>query len=344
MNTNKFISDVPIKNISKIKFHDILYNNKKTTNLTKILKKKNSISRASLKNLAMNYQKKNYSSSIDYNYTSLKKNMNFSLSNINQGPSLSNISISFKPKEIIPKSTKFFEINNYCFKNDNEENSFFSKIEFNKTNKIKNISINLENTLSQLNFDEENEDNILLIYKKLLTYLLALEDYIKLISSIEEKNLLSEIKVGIDKLFNLMGKINQNLLIQNLKYKKENEKNNLFKIDKIKIDANTPKKQKLIQYQQYSKIHKDKKKDSFNINNKEKIDLSEDSNISYSELDSIRFNDKIKMKKISSYDTIPKLNLKFYNTMSSKNLMALKGKNNPKYKSNKIIFNQFPLK
>ena len=171
-----------------------------------------------------------------------------------------------------------------------------------------------------------------------------MEDYIKLISSIEEKNLLSEIKVGIDKLFNLMGKINQNLLIQNLKYKKENEKNNLFKIDKIKIDANTPKKQKLIQYQQYSKIHKDKKKDSFNINNKEKIDLSEDSNISYSELDSIRFNDKIKMKKISSYDTIPKLNLKFYNTMSSKNLMALKGKNNPKYKSNKIIFNQFPLK
>ena len=344
MNTNKFIRDAPIKDISKTKFHDILYNNKKKINLTKILKKKNSISRTSLKNLSMNYQKKNHSSSIDYNYNSMKKNMNFSLSNINQAPSLSNITISFKPKEIIPKSTKFFEINNYCFKNDNEENSFFSKIEFNKTNKIKNISINLENTLSQLNFDEENEDNILLIYKKLLTYLLALEDYINLISSIEEKNLLSEIKVGIDKLFNLMGKINQNLLIQNLKYKKENEKNNLFKIDKIKIDANTPKKQKLIQYQQYSKIHKDKKKDSFNINNKEKIDLSEDSNISYSELDSIRFNDKIKMKKISSYDTIPKLNLKFYNTMSSKNLMALKGKNNPKYKSNKIIFNQFPLK
>ena len=40
MNTNKFISDVPIKNISKIKFHDILYNNKKKVNLTKILKKK----------------------------------------------------------------------------------------------------------------------------------------------------------------------------------------------------------------------------------------------------------------------------------------------------------------
>ena len=342
MNTNKFISDVPIKNISKIKFHDILYNNKKTTNLTKILKKKNSISRASLKNLAMNYQKKNYSSSIDYNYTSLKKNMNFSLSNINQGPSLSNISISFKPKEIIPKSTKFFEINNYCFKNDNEENNFFSKIEFNKNKKIKNISMNLENSLSQLNIDEDNEDNILLIYKKLLTYLSALDNYIKLISSIEEKNLLSEIKEGIDKLFNIMGKINQNLLIENLKFKKENEKKNSIKIDKIKLDGNNTIKQKFIQYQQYSKIDKDSKKDSFNIKNNEKEDLIDDSNISYSELDSIRFNDKIKMKKISSYESIPKLNLKFYNTMSNKNLLGLKGKNHPKYKSNKIIFNHFP--
>ena len=342
MNTNKFISDVPIKNISKIKFHDILYNNKKTTNLTKILKKKNSISRASLKNLAMNYQKKNYSSSIDYNYTSLKKNMNFSLSNINQGPSLSNISISFKPKEIIPKSTKFFEINNYCFKNDNEENNFFSKIEFNKNKKIKNISMNLENSLSQLNIDEDNEDNILLIYKKLLTYLSALDNYIKLISSIEEKNLLSEIKEGIDKLFNIMGKINQNLLIENLKFKKENEKKNSIKIDKIKLDGNNTIKQKFIQYQQYSKIDKDSKKDSFNIKNNEKEDLIDDSNISYSDLDSIRFNDKIKMKKISSYESIPKLNLKFYNTMSNKNLLGLKGKNHPKYKSNKIIFNHFP--
>jgi len=342
MNTNKFISDVPIKNISKIKFHDILYNNKKTTNLTKILKKKNSISRASLKNLAMNYQKKNYSSSIDYNYTSLKKNMNFSLSNINQGPSLSNISISFKPKEIIPKSTKFFEINNYCFKNDNEENNFFSKIEFNKNKKIKNISMNLENSLSQFNIDEDNEDNILLIYKKLLTYLSALDNYIKLISSIEEKNLLSEIKEGIDKLFNIMGKINQNLLIENLKFKKENEKKNSIKIDKIKLDGNNTIKQKFIQYQQYSKIDKDSKKDSFNIKNNEKEDLIDDSNISYSELDSIRFNDKIKMKKISSYESIPKLNLKFYNTMSNKNLLGLKGKNHPKYKSNKIIFNHFP--
>ena len=342
MNTNKFISDVPIKNISKIKFHDILYNNKKTTNLTKILKKKNSISRASLKNLAMNYQKKNYSSSIDYNYTSLKKNMNFSLSNINQGPSLSNISISFKPKEIIPKSTKFFEINNYCFKNDNEENNFFSKIEFNKNKKIKNISMNLENSLSQLNIDEDKEDNILLIYKKLLTYLSALDNYIKLISSIEEKNLLSEIKEGIDKLFNIMGKINQNLLIENLKFKKENEKKNSIKIDKIKLDGNNTIKQKFIQYQQYSKIDKDSKKDSFNIKNNEKEDLIDDSNISYSELDSIRFNDKIKMKKISSYESIPKLNLKFYNTMSNKNLLGLKGKNHPKYKSNKIIFNHFP--
>ena len=342
MNTNKFISDVPIKNISKIKFHDILYNNKKTTNLTKILKKKNSISRASLKNLAMNYQKKNYSSSIDYNYTSLKKNMNFSLSNINQGPSLSNISISFKPKEIIPKSTKFFEINNYCFKNDNEENNFFSKIEFNKNKKIKNISMNLENSLSQFNIDEDNEDNILLIYKKLLTYLSALDNYIKLISSIEEKNLLSEIKEGIDKLFNIMGKINQNLRIENLKFKKENEKKNSIKIDKIKLDGNNTIKQKFIQYQQYSKIDKDSKKDSFNIKNNEKEDLIDDSNISYSELDSIRFNDKIKMKKISSYESIPKLNLKFYNTMSNKNLLGLKGKNHPKYKSNKIIFNQFP--
>ena len=342
MNTNKFISDVPIKNISKIKFHDILYNNKKKVNLTKLLKKKNSISRASLKNLAMNYQKKNYSSSIDYNYTSLKKNMNFSLSNINQAPSLSNITISFKPKEIIPKSTKFFEINNYCFKNDNEENNFFSKIEFNKNKKIKNISMNLENSLSQFNIDEDNEDNILLIYKKLLTYLSALDNYIKLISSIEEKNLLSEIKEGIDKLFNIMGKINQNLLIENLKFKKENEKKNSIKIDKIKLDGNNTIKQKFIQYQQYSKIDKHSKKDSFNIKNNEKEDLIDDSNISYSELDSIRFNDKIKMKKISSYESIPKLNLKFYNTMSNKNLMALKGKNHPKYKSNKIIFNHFP--
>ena len=120
------------------------------------------------------------------------------------------------------------------------------------------------------------------------------------------------------------------------------KKKNSIKIDKIKLDGNNTIKQKFIQYQQYSKIDKDSKKDSFNIKNNEKEDLIDDSNISYSELDSIRFNDKIKMKKISSYESIPKLNLKFYNTMSNKNLLGLKGKNHPKYKSNKIIFNHFP--
>ena len=112
----------------------------------------------------------------------------------------------------------------------------FSKIDVNRLKKIRIISFNLETSLNQLNINEENETNILLLYKKYLAYFIALEDYIKLINSFEEKNLLNDIKIGIDNLFNVIGKINQNLILQNSRLKRENDfKNSLKKTVKINL-------------------------------------------------------------------------------------------------------------
>ena len=346
MKSNNLISGIPIKNISKLNFHNILYKNKRKVNFTKLIKRK-SKSRSSAKNLSFNNIKKNHSSSIDYNETPLKKNMNISLPNNNLDP-LSNITISFQPKEIMPKSTKLFEINNYNFKNEKiDKNYLFSKIDINRKKKIKTISFNLETSLNQLKINEEKDVNLLLLYKKYLAYFIALEDYIKLISSNDEKNLLNDIKLGIDNLFNIMGKINQKLLIQNSRLKRENELKNPL-INEIKINEST--------YLNNSTFKKNKKKnkenndlnDSYTLNKKEK--KSDESNLSFSDLDSIRFNDKIEMKRIKSFDSIhsiPKLNLKFFNYLSTKNFIALKENNKPKHKKDKIqyIFNQncFPV-
>ena len=98
MTSNHLFNRIPFNN-SKLNLHNLLCNNKRKVNLTKIIKRK-SVSRSSLKNLSFNNVKKNNSSSIDYNETPLKKNMNISLSNHNKIEPLSNITISFKPKEI----------------------------------------------------------------------------------------------------------------------------------------------------------------------------------------------------------------------------------------------------
>ena len=345
MKSNNLISGIPIKNISKLNFHNILYKSKRKVNFTKIIKRK-SISRSSAKNLSFNNIKKNHSSSIDYNETPLKKNMNISLSNNNLDP-LSNITISFKPKEIMPKSTKLFEINNYNFKNEKiDKNYIFSKVDINRTKKIKTISFNLETSLNQLKINEEKDVNLLL-YKKYLAYFIALEDYIKLISSNDEKNLLNNIKLGIDNLFNIMGKINQKLLIQNSRIKRENELKNPL-INEIKINESTKLKNSSFKKNKKKNKENNDLNDSYTLNKNEK--KSDESNLSFSDLDSIRFNDKIKMKRINSFDSIhsiPKLNLKFFNSLSTKNFIVLKENNNPKHKKDKIqyIFNQncFPV-
>lgn len=336
MTSNHLLNRIPFNN-SKLNLHNLLCNNKRKVNLTKIIKRK-SVSRSSLKNLSFNNVKKNNSSSIDYNETPLKKNMNISLSNHNKIEPLSNITISFKPKEIMPKSTKYFEINNYCFKNEkSEENPLFSKIDVNRLKKIRIISFNLETSLNQLNINEENETNILLLYKKYLAYFIALEDYIKLINSFEEKNLLNDIKIGIDNLFNVIGKINQNLLLQNSRLKRENDfKNSLKKT--VKINPIEPK------YISSKKIAKKNTETNLNFSDK----ISDDSDLNYSDLESIRFNDKIEMKRINSFNSIPKLNLKIFNSLSTKNFVAIKDKdNNPKHKKSKIQYilnpNCFPV-
>ena len=345
MKSNNLISGIPIKNISKLNFHNILYKSKRKVNFTKIIKRK-SISRSSAKNLSFNNIKKNHSSSIDYNETPLKKNMNISLPNNNLDP-LSNITISFKPKEIMPKSTKLFEINNYNFKKEKiDKNYIFSKVNIKKKKKIKTISFNLETSLNQLKINEEKDVNLLL-YKKYLAYFIALEDYIKLISSNDEKNLLNNIKLGIDNLFNIMGKINQKLLIQNSRLKRENELKNPL-INEIKINESTKLKNSSFKKNKKKNKENNDLNDSYTLNKKEK--KSDESNLSFSDLDSIRFNDKIKMKRINSFDSIhsiPKLNLKFFNSLSTKNFIVLKENNNPKHKKDKIqyIFNQncFPV-
>ena len=278
--------------------------NKKKNKFSNILKKKYPYRN---NKLPVN-TKKIRSSSIDTENISVK---HFSLSNLS--PLHNKVSNIKKILDIKTYSNKNI-INHSC----KETNFLMEKIK-KKNENIKKIKNMLDNSVDIFNKNNNNinEENLM---QKLVIYLIALDDFIKLLEIKDEKELLTRIKEGIEDIVKII----------NYNYKKlKNEKTIISNYNSVQITKTKETNQRLIdsfkkrtEYNNLNNTHNscfylkkffsDKNiTNSINYNsrnNKNNSTIEEN----LSDLESIRFLDKIKMKRTNSSKIIPKLDLSFF--------------------------------
>ena len=277
--------------------------NKKKTKFSNILKKNYPYRNTKL---PIN-TKKIRSSSIDTENISVK---HFSFSNLS--PLHNKVSNIKRILDIKTYSNK--NIINHSHK---ETNFLMEKIK-KKNENIKKIKNMLDNSVDifNKNINKINDDNLM---QKLVIYLIALDDFIKLLEIKDEKELLTRIKKGIED------------IIQNINYnykKLLNEKTSISNYNTVQITKTKETNQRLIdsfkKRTEYNNInthnsHFYLKKffseknisNSINYNsrnNKNKSIIEEN----LSDLESVRFLDKIIMKRTNSSKIIPKLDLSFF--------------------------------
>ena len=205
----------------------------------------------------------------------------------------------------------------------------------NRDNEIKRINNTLNSFISSINF-KKNENNLLYILQSYSVYYSALDEYIKLLSSKEEINLLNIIKLGFGKIFYKLQKIKsiKDKFDENsFSFKSTNKETNSFKTLNKKIIPINKKiiskdNKKLIDKMNKTCLNSVKIKDDNNKN-----EILETDNINLTDLESIRFCDKISMREINPYHAIPKLDLSFFNCQ---NKQSNKKINNPSKKNKKI--------
>ncbi len=285
--------------MSKLIF-DSFFLNKKKPNFIHLLRKQSH----PIRKFQANNSKKIRSSStdnIDNNETSFSFSINSPLNNNNTFYPLNKLS------EIKAYSNKNGHINNYL-------KLFMRKNK--KYDSIKKITNILDNSIEIYNKNSNYSGNDLM--QKLVIYLVAFDDYIKLLEIKEEHDLLLKIKQGIEDIVRKM----------NFKYSKlKTEKTDFSKDMKIKINklniTNHKLKSKFLkktdlntQNNLYNsnfylrKFNNEKNSSTSNEqsrNNKKNISAEEN----LSDLQSVRFSDKIIMKRTKS-TKIPKLDLSFF--------------------------------
>ena len=285
--------------MSKLIF-DSFFLNKKKPNFIHLLRKQSH----PIRKFQANNSKKIRSSStdnIDNNETSFSFSINSPLNNNNTFYPLNKLS------EIKAYSNKNSHINNYL-------KLFMRKNK--KYDSIKKINNILDNSIEIYNKNSNYSGNDLM--QKLVIYLVAFDDYIKLLEIKEEHDLLLKIKQGIEDIVRKM----------NFKYcKLKTEKTDFSKDMKIKINklniTNHKLKSKFLkktdlntQNNLYNsnfylrKFNNEKNSSTSNEqsrNNKKNISAEEN----LSDLQSVRFSDKIIMKRTKS-TKIPKLDLSFF--------------------------------
>ena len=284
--------------MSKLIF-DSFFLNKKKPNFIHLLRKQSH----PLRKIQPNNSKKNRASStdnIDNNDTSFSFSINSPLNNNTFYP-LNKIS------EIKAYSNKNGHINNYI-------KLFMKKNK--KYDSIKKINNILDNSIDIYNKNSNYSGNDLM--QKLVIYLVAFDDYIKLLEIKEEHDLLLKIKQGIEDIVRKM-----NFKYCKLKTEKTDFSNdmkikiNKFNVTNHKLNSNIKKKNDLnTQKNLYSskfylrKFNHEKNSSTSNDqsrNNKKNISAEEN----LSDLQSVRFSDKIIMKRTKS-TKIPKLDLSFF--------------------------------
>ena len=285
--------------MSKLIF-DSFFLNKKKPNFIHLLRKQSH----PIRKFQANNSKKIRSSStdnIDNNETSFSFSINSPLNNNNTFYPLNKLS------EIKAYSNKNGHINNYL-------KLFMRKNK--KHDSIKKINNILDNSIEIYNKNSNYSGNDLM--QKLVIYLVAFDDYIKLLEIKEEHDLLLKIKQGIEDIVRKM-----NFKYSKLKTEKTDFSNDMkIKINKLNI-TNHKLKSKFLkktdlntQNNLYNsnfylrKFNNEKNSSTSNEqsrNNKKNISAEEN----LSDLQSVRFSDKIIMKRTKS-TKIPKLDLSFF--------------------------------
>ena len=288
--------------MSKLIF-DSFFLNKKKPNFIHLLKKQSH----PIRKIQANNSKKIRASStdninIDNNDTSFSFSINSPLNNNTLYP-----------------LNKISEIKAYSNKNGNMNN--YIKLFMRKNRKfdcIKKINNILDNSIEIYNKNVNYSNNDLM--QKLVIYLVAFEDYIKLLERKEEHDLLLKIKQGIEDIIRKM----------NFKYSKlKTEKTDFSKDMKIKINKlnitnhklnklnGNLKKNNDINTQNnlnndkfyLKKFFQEKNSSSNEQSRNTKKNISAEENLS--DLQSVRFSDKIIMKRTKS-TKIPKLDLSYF--------------------------------
>ena len=293
---------------------------KKKPNFTNILKKKYPLG---LARFPLCSKKIRCSSTDNYDKINMKNkeyNSSFSFSNLSP---LHNS---------ITNMNKFMDIKTYSSKNLHYHSSgdikYFLKKNKNKNECLKKINKMLDSSISifNKNYNNMQEENLM---QKFLIYIIAFEDFIKLIEVKEEKDLLSKIKNGIEEIIKKLNyqcnklknaepdfsnkyksklsklKIANQKLIDTFKKKKENSilnktQNSQFSIKNFFSEKNL--------------INSVEVDHSRNIKKKNENENEED----LSDLESVRFSDKIIMKRTNSTKLIPKLDLSFFSLYPNK--------------------------
>ena len=293
---------------------------KKKPNFKNILKKKYPLGLAKFPL----YSKKIRCSSTD-NYDKINmKNKEY-----NSSFSFSNLSPLHNS---ITNMNKFMDIKTYSSKNLHYHSSgdikYFLKKNKNKNECLKKINKMLDSSISIFNKNYNNiqEENLM---QKFLIYIIAFEDFIKLIEVKEEKDLLSKIKNGIEEIIKKL-----NYQCNKLKNAEPDFTNKYkTKLSKLKlanqklIDTFKKKKENSIlnktQNSQFSIKNFFSEKNLINSievdhsrNIKKKNDKENEEDLS--DLESVRFSDKIIMKRTNSTKLIPKLDLSFFSLYPNK--------------------------
>ncbi len=334
------------KKYNKVFFNQLLNNNKEKLKVSKLIKKNYNTKTDLIRKTIINSRKLRCSS-MEYNNNIPKYSVNNSISKkeIN-----SSISINLK---------KNFEKKNQFVKNKIEE-----ELEITKNKKIKKINYTLNSLLSSIDFNHD-ENNLLMLFQSFSAYYSAFDEYIKLISSNDEINLLNTIKLGFANIFNRFSKLNQKKIVFEHNEKKIIKKNedNSFSFKSTNKETNSMslktlnnKKTFPININKKTLNLKENKKTIEKINKtcletKSKItntnnEINDDDNINLTDLESVRFCDKISMRLIQPYKAIPKLDLSFFtiknNKHKEKNINQGVNMNIPSKKKKKIRNNSLP--
>ena len=302
---------------NKMLYYQLLYNSPKYINIVKL---KESIIRnsksPSLKFTSPKQYKKNRSTSMDYLDNFILKN------NLNTFKNYNKVN-----KNIIKDKRKKCTINenNNLIKNYNNNDKNIN-LPSKKNLLIKKINDNLSSFIlksNKISYSDSSNFN-----SKFFTYLNAFDNYIKLISCKEEKDLLQKIKEGFKTVFNAYNKFNQKLILLNSQIKKDfqtlfkkkvkKKENSNKKISSNKTNdsvqiSNLKKSNSSIYSNQQIKNNSVFSKSKTIINSMSNSNSNSDENINLTDLESITFCDKIEMKQINSYNHIPKLDLTLFN-------------------------------
>ena len=291
------------------------------------------------KKISNNFNKKKKQLEIKNSLSSNEENNNCNKTNINNSSNISGIGKSLSCKNM---KLNYMTIKRY--KNNPVKNTYENK------NIFKLLIKSLDKKVNKLK-DDYNYNNEFFDDDKL--YDIINEFFIKYCNIIEDQSQ-KELIVNIfyqmnniinkkDKYILLMQKEKQNLIEKNNNYKKNNEElleqNNLLtnkcnnlqkKIDMLNNDIKL-----------YSNEIVNKKTEN-SINDEENQSFTHSSYVNTEELESIRFFDKIKMKK-NSFTNIPELSFQKIKIEENKNeILQIKQKNNAKtnsYKANNATKN-----